>query len=186
MTAPALRATTDTNLRESAEPNDRQDHLPMENTLYGNLTLDSMSTPSPTTRRAIATTEGEGIKILVVDDEPEIVKAVSMRLRFAGYEIVTAMDGAQATQVAFRENPDLVILDIGMPCGDGHTVAKRLADNTVTMMTPIIFLTARTAPVEKERAISEGAAGFLTKPFIPSELLAAVHGALSGQTHGLN
>lgn len=122
-----------------------------------------------------------GAKILVVDDEPDIVKGVTMRLKFAGYEVITACDGAMATQIAIRERPDLIVLDIGMPCGDGHMVAQRLGDNSATMTIPIIFLTARTALEERDKAIAEGAVAFITKPFVPDELLTAVNLALSGQ-----
>jgi two-component system KDP operon response regulator KdpE len=118
-------------------------------------------------------------KILVVDDEMEIVRAVTMRLRAAGYEVIAAHDGLMATQLAIREQPDLVILDIGMPCGDGHTVAQRLQNQMGTMSTPIIFLTARTAEADRKQAAEVRAAGYLTKPFKPEELLSTVSRALA-------
>lgn len=86
-----------------------------------------------------------GAKILVVDDEPDVVRALTMRLKFAGYEVIVASDGASATRLAITEQPDLVILDIGLPCGDGHDVAGRLCENMNTAAVPIIFLTARTS-----------------------------------------
>lgn len=113
-------------------------------------------------------------KILVVDDEPEIVRSVGMRLRAAGYQVITAMDGVQATNVALREQPDLIILDIGMPAGDGHVVARRLRESIRTCAVPIIFLTARTAEEDFNQAWHMGAAKYITKPFDPSELMAAI------------
>jgi DNA-binding response OmpR family regulator len=112
-------------------------------------------------------------KILVVDDEPEIVKTVSLRLKANGYTVVTACDGMQATSVALKESPDLIILDIGMPAGDGHLVAKRLRESAPRSI-PIIFLTAHTSKRDYEMAFDEGIAKYITKPFRPEELLAAV------------
>lgn len=113
-------------------------------------------------------------KILVVDDEPEIVRSVGMRLRAAGYQVVTAMDGMQATNVALREQPDLIILDIGMPAGDGHVVARRLRESIRTCSVPIIFLTARTGEADFNKAWDAGVAKYITKPFDPGELMSAV------------
>jgi DNA-binding response OmpR family regulator len=118
-------------------------------------------------------------KILVVDDEVEIVRAVAMRLKSAGYEVIAAHDGITATQLAIREKPDLVIMDIGLPCGDGHVITQRLLDNVETMSTPIIYLTARTADVDRKKAAAIGAAGYLTKPYRAEELLDTVSRALS-------
>lgn len=113
-------------------------------------------------------------KILVVDDEPEIVKSVKIRLEASGYEVITAMDGLQATQIAIKQQPDLIILDIGMPAGDGHVVLKRIKDNVSTETIPIIFLTARTSMDDYEKAGDAGIDKYLTKPFKSEELLAAV------------
>jgi DNA-binding response OmpR family regulator len=118
-------------------------------------------------------------KILVVDDEVEIVRAVTMRLRAAGYAVIVAHDGMMATQLAIRESPDLVIMDIGMPCGDGHVVGQRLLENMETMSTPIIYLTARTADVDRKTATANRAAGYLTKPFKAEDLLESVALALT-------
>ena len=113
-------------------------------------------------------------KILIVDDELDIIRAVSMRLKANDYEVVTAMDGMSATKVAVDEQPDLIILDIGMPAGDGHVVAKRLQNSTKTCNIPIIFLTARTLERDYQRAFEEGVLKYITKPFQPEELMAAV------------
>lgn len=118
-------------------------------------------------------------KILVVDDETDIVRAVAMRLRASGYDVLTASDGIRATQLAVSESPDLVILDIGMPCGDGYMVAEFLSKNSKTMGPPIIFLTARTSIAEQDDAKEAGAFAYLTKPFKSGELLDTVTRALA-------
>ena len=118
-------------------------------------------------------------KILVVDDEAEIVRAVTMRLRAAGYEVLAANDGLMATKLALHEAPDLVIMDIGIPCGDGHAVASSLLNNVATMSTPVIYLTARTADEDRLRAKENCVAGYLTKPFKADELLSTVARALA-------
>jgi two-component system KDP operon response regulator KdpE len=113
-------------------------------------------------------------KILIVDDEPEIVRALGLRLKMAGYEVVAAVDGASALMTAVTEEPDLMLLDIGLPHGDGHFVASRLRANSKTAHIPILFLSARNAPDELRSARRSGAVGFITKPYDPEELLRRV------------
>ncbi len=117
-------------------------------------------------------------RVLIVDDEPEIAISLSKRLIHAGYEVLVAHDGLYATKMAFKELPDVIILDIGMPCGDGHTVADRIRNNPQTVFTPIIYLTARTSDADKERAAEAGAFAYVTKPFRADELLALVDDAV--------
>jgi DNA-binding response OmpR family regulator len=119
-------------------------------------------------------------KVLLVDDELDILKSVGMRLKSEGYEVVTASDGVAATQLALRELPDLIILDIGMPAGDGHTVMHRIKNNAKTAGIPVIFLTARSGEMDMERAGDAGAAGYVTKPFNSQYLMALVKKALFG------
>ncbi len=121
-----------------------------------------------------------GAKILVVDDEPDVIRALTMRLKFAGYEVIAASDGESATRMAVAEQPDLIILDIGLPCGDGHAVASRLCDNMNTALVPIIFLTARTSQADRAKAMGVGAADFIAKPFTAVQLLTSVERALNG------
>jgi DNA-binding response OmpR family regulator len=102
-----------------------------------------------------------------------------MRLKSVGYEVISATDGMMATQLAVKENPDLILLDIGMPVGDGHTVAQRLQDNLNTTHIPIIFLTARTNQSDMKKATDVGAAGYLLKPFKSERLLALVERVLA-------
>jgi DNA-binding response OmpR family regulator len=119
-------------------------------------------------------------KILIVDDEVDILKSVGMRLKSEGFEVMTAGDGLAATQMAMRGQPDLILLDIGMPAGDGHTVLQRLKNNVKTANVPVIFLTARATEFDMEKASEAGAAGFVTKPFDSQYLLALIKKALFG------
>src|SRR5437016_5830520 len=103
--------------------------------------------------------------ILVADDDVDIVRAVTMRLQFAGYEVISATDGKMATRLAFDAAPDLVILDIGMPHSDGHTVAQNMLASDDAKCTPIIFLTARVSEEDRAKAFQAGVCRYLTKPF---------------------
>ena len=117
-------------------------------------------------------------KILIVDDEPEIVHSISMRLKSNGYEVLAAADGVQATTTALRELPDLIILDIGLPAGSGHVVVKRLRDSMKTAQIPIIFLTAHTSEQDYQAAFERGVEQYITKPFRPEDLIYAIESTL--------
>src|SRR4030042_3467341 len=96
-------------------------------------------------------------KILIVDDERDIIKALTIRLRGAGYEVVTAFDGAQGIFTAHKENPDLIILDIRMPAGNGFSVAEKLKESVNTLAIPVIFLTGSPGKNSREKAMVLGA-----------------------------
>jgi DNA-binding response OmpR family regulator len=117
-------------------------------------------------------------KILIVDDERDIVKALTIRLRGAGYEVVTAFDGAQGIFTAHKENPDLIILDIRMPAGNGFSVAEKLKESVNTLAIPVIFLTGSPERDSEEKAMTLGARFYVKKPYDPEELLDAVSRAL--------
>jgi len=117
-------------------------------------------------------------KILIVDDERDIVKALTIRLRGAGYDVVTAFDGAQAIFVAHKEKPDVILLDIRMPAGDGFSVAEKLRDSTHTLSIPIIFLSGSPEKDAQERAMELGSRFFIKKPYDPEELLDAIRRVL--------
>ncbi len=117
-------------------------------------------------------------KILIVDDERDIIKALTIRLRGAGYEIVTAFDGAQGIFMAHKEQPDLIILDVRMPAGDGFSVAEKLKQARNTLPIPVIFLTGSPEKDSEERAMTLGARFYVKKPYDPEELLDAVRRAL--------
>ena len=124
-------------------------------------------------------------KILVVDDERDIVKALMIRLKTQGYDVVTAFDGAQGVFMAHKEKPDLIILDIRMPAGDGFSVAAKLRESTPTLDIPIIFLTGSPERTSEERALEVGARFYIKKPYDPEELLDAVRRALGTESPGL-
>ena len=113
-------------------------------------------------------------RILVVDDEPEIVECLTMRLESYGYEVITAADGSQATRLALDETPRLIILDIGMPSKSGHDVVRSLRESEKTCSIPVIYLTARTSAEDYKKAIEGGVDRYITKPFRQQELLHAV------------
>lgn len=114
-------------------------------------------------------------KVLVVDDEPSLVELVTYNLRRAGYQTVTAGDGEEALQVAERENPDLVILDLMLPKLDGFEVCKALRQVSAV---PIVMLTARTDEVDRVVGLELGADDYVLKPFSPRELVARVKAIL--------
>jgi len=114
-------------------------------------------------------------KILIVDDETQIVRLLSMRLEANNYEIVKAYDGNQCTQVAKTETPDLILLDIKMPMGGGITAFETLRNNEITKSIPIIFITAYPSEQIKNQVIEMGADGFISKPFNSEDLLDKIH-----------
>ena len=114
-------------------------------------------------------------KILVVDDEPQILQLVRDHLEHAGFSVLTAASGSDALRVAAVEKPDLVILDLGLPGLDGLDVTRTLRrDNSV----PIVMLTARGDEADKLVGLELGADDYVTKPFSPRELVARVRALL--------
>ncbi|HEY3157835.1 MAG TPA: response regulator transcription factor [Vicinamibacterales bacterium] len=114
-------------------------------------------------------------RILVVDDEPNILATLAPLLRSRGYEVNTAMSGHAAIESVERDNPDLIVLDLGLPDMDGVDVTRLVRDGRST---PIVVLSARGAEGDKVRALDAGADDYVTKPFGTEELLARVRVAL--------
>ncbi|MFI1987788.1 response regulator [Actinoplanes sp. NPDC020271] len=110
-------------------------------------------------------------KILVVDDEPQIVRALRINLKARGYEVETARDGASALHVAAHLHPDLVVLDLGLPDMEGAEVIAGLRGWTTV---PIIVLSGRAGSADKVEALDAGADDYVTKPFGLDELLARI------------
>jgi CheY-like chemotaxis protein len=112
--------------------------------------------------------------ILVVDDEPSIVKLVTATLKSRGYEVIPAFDGQEAIVEAKVHKPDLILLDVMMPHMDGIECRKRLLADPVTKNIPIIHLTA-VGDFDKQRdALADGATDYVVKPFAPAELAQVV------------
>jgi two-component system alkaline phosphatase synthesis response regulator PhoP len=114
-------------------------------------------------------------KILVADDEAHILHVVSMKLRNAGFEVITAQDGEEALETALVEQPDLIITDYQMPCMTGLEFCKALRKNEQGRHIPAIMLTARGFDVAPAEMIEAGIASVLEKPFSPREVLACVN-----------
>jgi two-component system, OmpR family, alkaline phosphatase synthesis response regulator PhoP len=117
-------------------------------------------------------------KILVVDDEQHILELVEFNLNKEGYEIITAADGEKAIELAQKEKPDLIVLDIMLPKIDGLSVCRSLYADNNTNNIPILMLTARGEVLDKVLGLEMGADDYMTKPFSPRELVARVKAIL--------
>jgi two-component system KDP operon response regulator KdpE len=122
-----------------------------------------------------------GTKILIVDDDTDIRRGLNVYLQANGYEVVFAADAISAMSVAMKERPDLIILDIGLPAGDGYMVMERLQNYPALACTPVIVLSARDAANNKQRALDAGAYAFLQKPADPGQLLKKIRAAMESR-----
>lgn len=120
-------------------------------------------------------TTGKTISVLVVDDEPQIMRALRINLVARGYHVLTAADGADALRVAAATKPDVIVLDLGLPDMDGIDVIAGLRGWS---RVPIVVLSARTQSTDKVRALDAGADDYVTKPFGMDELLARLRAAV--------
>jgi DNA-binding response OmpR family regulator len=121
-------------------------------------------------------------RILVVDDDKQIVRLVQSYLDKAGYAILTAFDGEDAMRVIRRERPDLIVLDLMLPKHDGYEITKWLRADQTLAATPILMLTARIEDGDKILGLELGADDYLTKPFNPREVVARVRAILRRAT----
>jgi two-component system, OmpR family, alkaline phosphatase synthesis response regulator PhoP len=117
-------------------------------------------------------------KILVADDESHILHVVSLKLRNAGYEVVTASDGQEALEMAQTEQPDLLITDYHMPQLSGLELCQKLKQDPVTAKIPAIMLTARGYQLDPKDTEQSGILRMLSKPFSPRQLLSTVNEVL--------
>ena len=113
-------------------------------------------------------------KILIVDDDQDLTRGLKIRLQANGYETVFAGDGCSAVKIAKEEKPDLVLLDLGLPAGDGFIVMERLKSLSSLSTIPIIVLSARDPKGNMERAFQAGANAFFQKPADNEELLETI------------
>ncbi len=109
-------------------------------------------------------------RILLVDDEPHMVRLAELSLRKGGYTLMVGRNGREAVELAMREKPDLVIMDVIMPELDGLAALHELKANPDTARIPVIMLTARGHVMTRQEAEASGASAFLTKPFSPTQL----------------
>ncbi len=117
-------------------------------------------------------------KILVVDDEVAIVRVLRDRLETEGFEVLTAYDGLQGVEIAHKEQPDLIIMDITMPNMDGITAAKLLREKPETAHIPIVMLTARGQETDEQAGYQAGAIRYFTKPFSTRQLVREIRNIL--------
>jgi DNA-binding response OmpR family regulator len=113
-------------------------------------------------------------KILIVEDDADVRLGYSVLLRANGYETIFAADAVGAVSEARKKQPDLIILDLGLPAGDGFVVLERFRVNPAISVTPVIVVSGRDAYANKQRALKAGAKAFLQKPWNDGELLAII------------
>src|SRR6201987_1339560 len=115
-------------------------------------------------------------RLLVVEDEPNILELLSASLRYAGFDVITASAGGEAVQAARRDRPDLIVLDVMLPDMDGFDVIRRLRGGGTRI--PVVFLTARDAMEDKVRGLTLGGDDYVTKPFSLEEVIARIRAVL--------
>jgi DNA-binding response OmpR family regulator len=119
-------------------------------------------------------------RILVVDDEPHIVKIVASRLKANGYEVITAGDGMEGIEKAKKDKPDLILLDIAMPTMTGQEALKKLKEDKDTKSIPVIMLTGRSGAEDIVKCIAEGGAkDYIVKPFMAGDFLKKINTVLA-------
>ena len=117
-------------------------------------------------------------RILVADDEIYIVHILEFTLTMEGYEVLTAADGEEALRRVEIDRPDLVVLDIMMPKMDGYEVLRRMRADQDSKQTPVILLSAKGRPIDRETGLDTGADDYIVKPFSPRRLLEKIQDLL--------
>jgi len=121
--------------------------------------------------------------VLLVDDDNTFLLTIGVRLKSMGYTVCTAKDAVNAISAVRKNNPDIVVLDVSLPAGDGFLVADRLRNLIISATTPIIFVTASDKADLRGRAMKLGAVEFLQKPFNATTLADVIESALSPGDH---
>lgn len=152
-------------------------------------TLNTGRTTRPVSERTEMTSSSPkltatGKTVLVVDDERDLLDLVSYNLARGGYTVLTATDGSDALEIAMRERPNLILLDLMLPGIDGTEVARRLRSEPRTATIPIIMLTAKAEEIDIVVGLTVGADDYVTKPFSMKVLLARVQAALRREETG--
>ena len=122
---------------------------------------------------------GDKKRILIVDDEPDLLMAIKIRLTAVGYEVIMAKDGAEGLEKARNEKPDLIILDLMLPKINGYKVCRFLKFDENYKHIPVIMLTARAEEDDKTLGMETGADAYMTKPFDNKELIASINNFLN-------
>ena len=160
-------------------------HLFHADSQKNNFTQQAFRIHSVISLKMLTMTEFENTgeaRLLVVDDEPNIRDLLASSLRFAGFDVITAEDGASAYHQAQEERPDLIVLDVMLPDMDGFTVTRRLRDAGITI--PVLFLTARDDMRDKIQGLTVGGDDYVTKPFGLEEVIARIR-AILRRTHAI-
>jgi DNA-binding response OmpR family regulator len=120
-------------------------------------------------------------RILIAEDERDIRDLIAFVLRFAGYEVVTAADGEEACQLALRETPDLILLDVRMPKMTGYQACQWIKAEPALQRIPVVFLSAKSQETEVQAGLAAGAQKYLLKPFAPDQLVNKLSEILRGR-----
>ena len=122
-------------------------------------------------------------RVLVVDDEPDVLLLCRLNLQQRGHELLEAADGSTALEIARELHPDVIVLDLMLPGISGYDVLEALQRDAETTNIPVLVLTAKSLRADRERSHGLGASAFLTKPFLPNELCEMVD-SLVAPRHG--
>ncbi len=118
-------------------------------------------------------------KILIAEDERDIRELITFTLKFSGFEVVQAIDGADAVDKAAKEIPDLILMDVRMPRMTGYEACRHLKANAATANIPVVFLSAKGQEAEVRTGLDVGASEYILKPFAPDQLAARVKEVLA-------
>lgn len=118
-------------------------------------------------------------KIVIAEDERDIRDLIAFTLRFAGHEVFTAPNGAEAVELAEKENPDIILLDVRMPRMTGYDACIAIKAKPALVDTPVVFLSAKGQEEEIETGMNAGAEEYMLKPFAPDELTKRVNAILA-------
>jgi DNA-binding response OmpR family regulator len=110
------------------------------------------------------------MRVLVIDDEPDVLLLCRVNLQYAGHEVIEALDGQRGLELAVSTEPDLIVLDVMLPRRDGLSVLRDLAEHPATARTPVVLLTAKAQVEDRLRGWRAGCSEYVTKPFSPAAL----------------
>ncbi len=124
------------------------------------------------------TSVGNHRRLLLIDDDPNLILLVKDYLEFRGYEVVTAENGREALEVLEKDIPDMIICDVMMPEMDGYSLVKNVREDPRTSWVPVLFLSAKGQSQDRVKGLNTGADVYMVKPFEPEELVAQVESSL--------